>query len=236
MSLKTQSKPRRYAREARCAFKATVPVLFGYLALGMAMGMLGASKGLPPWMVLLMSLIMYAGSGQIAAVGFLSSGMDIFTMAAITFFINFRHVFYGLPFIKRFAGNKMRLYMIFALTDESYALLNTSHAPEGCDGHTYDFLVMAFNQFYWVASCLAGSLIGTLVHFNTKGLDFSLNALFIVLLIDQIEARKSFVPFLVGGIAIALSLLLIPSQALIVALILSVVALMALKRRVDVDA
>lgn len=120
------------------AFKDSLPILAGYLALGIGFGVLLHSKGYSFWWALLMSCTIYAGAGQYAAVDLLSSGASLITTAVMTLIINARHFFYGFSLLDKYKGTgKAKPYMIFALTDETYSLVCTAKIPEGIDEKKY---------------------------------------------------------------------------------------------------
>ena len=133
------------------AFPLTVPVLMGYLAIGIAFGLMLQAEGYGVVWSFLMSLTIYAGSGQYLGVSLLATGAPLTQVAILTLIINFRHLVYGLSMLEKFRGMGARkLYMIFALTDETYALLSSARPPEGVDSHDFYFAVALLDQSYWV--------------------------------------------------------------------------------------
>lgn len=104
-----------YLRAFRAAFPYTVPVLTGYLFIGMAFGVMIQEKGYNFLWAMLMSLVIYAGSGQYLAVNFFAPGVSLFNVIFMEFMVNIRHIFYGLSLLERFSEmGKKRLYMIFS--------------------------------------------------------------------------------------------------------------------------
>lgn len=196
----------------------TVPVMAGYLVLGMGFGIVMRSEGYTTMMALCMSLFIYAGSMQYAAIGLFAGGAGLLTVALTTLAVNARHFFYGLSMIGTYKNAGARKpYLIFALTDETYSLV--------CDGTKdvdYCFAVSLINQLYWVAGTLAGALLGDVLHFNTTGIDFALTALFLTVFTSQWLSHKDHFPAVTGVLASALMLVvfdkdrfLIPAMALI---------------------
>ena len=174
----------------REAFKASIPVLMGYEVLGIAFGMLLTSKGFGVGYAFIMSVFIFAGSMQFVGVELLSSGASLISAALMTLIINARHLVYGLSMIKKYKGTgKLKPYLIFALTDETYSLL-VSPTPEGVDEKMYMFYVSFFDQCYWVTGSLIGAICGSLIKINTTGLDFSMTALFIVIVTEQFLSTK----------------------------------------------
>ena len=173
-------------RVVKEAFLSSIPVMMGYIVLGIAFGMLLESKGYGVIYALLMSVFIYAGSMQFVAINLLTSGASLISAAIMTLLINARHMVYGLSMIKKFEGmGKLKPYMIFSLTDETYSLLVGSQVPDGCDQKYYLFLISFFDQCYWVIGSLIGSLLSSFLTINTTGLDFAMTALFVVIVVEQ---------------------------------------------------
>lgn len=216
------------------AFKATTPVLFGYLAIGIAFGLLLKNAGYP-WMVALaMSVFIYAGASQYLAVNFFANNANFIEVATITLLVNFRHMLYGLSLFDKFnITGRLKPYMIFSLTDETYALLTSTKDPSGVDRAAFYFYITLLNHFYWVAGSLIGAIAGNFVTINTKGLDFSLSALFVVLLLEQFKNYKTRIPFLIGGCSAVVAIYMIGKEnMLLVSVIASIGILLMLKQRI----
>lgn len=196
----------------RSAGARTVPVMFGYLPLGAAFGILAIELGMPWWAALLMSLFIYAGAGQFLAVALLAAGAGLVEVAVATLMLNSRHLFYGLSLIKRFQGAGWRKpYLIFSLTDETYSLLTTQPAAEQCD-HGLAFRISALNQLWWVMGTLTGVMIGSALDFDSRGIEFALTALFIVLTLEQARRLRQGLPFVIALLAGVGAILLVPDQ------------------------
>lgn len=181
------------------ALKTSLPVFFGYLAIGIAFGLMLTTAGYPWWLAPIMSITMYAGAGQYIAVGLFAAGIPL-TMILITeALVNIRHIVYGLSLITKFKEcGKWKYYMIFALTDETYSLLTTTDAPLDANKGKFYFTIAILNQSYWLLGSVIGAVAGSLIPFDFAGVDFALTALFVVLLIDQIEKSGDFFPPCVG--------------------------------------
>lgn len=206
----------------------TVPVMAGYLILGMAFGILLADKGYNVLWALLMSTTIYAGSMQFVAVDLLSSGAAFLSAALMTLLVNARHLVYGISMLTKYRDmGKAKPYLVFALTDETYALL-CSDPPEGVDRKWFYLLVSACDQLYWIVGSVLGTLIGSALTINTDGIDFAMTALFVVIFVEQWLTNRDHVPALLGlGLTLVCLLIwgaerfLIPAMVLIV-LVLSV--------------
>ena len=217
------------------AFPATVPVMLGYLTLGAAFGLLLNAAGFGVGWAALMSGFIYAGSAQFLGVELLTAAVPLAQAAVMTFILNFRHLVYGLSMLEKFRGMGWKKpYMIFSLTDETYALLSSLHVPVGVKPADYYFAVSLLNQLYWVAGSLLGGLLGTALTINTQGADFAMTALFIVIAVGQWESAKSHLPALLGGGISLLTLVLFgPERLLVPALAVMILALLVLHGRLD---
>ncbi len=204
-------------------FLDTIPVMIGYVFLGFGFGILLHQRGYGAAWAIAMSLFIYAGSMQYVAVSLLTSGAGLLSAALTAFLVNARHLFYGISMIDAYKGSgKKKPYLIFALTDETYSLVTKSQIPEGISRHNYCFLVSLFDQVYWVAGSILGSLAGSLLPINYEGIEFVLTALFVTIFVEQWLSTKNHVPALVGAGATTLCLVvfgkdlfLIPSMILI---------------------
>ncbi len=214
----------------RLALKASLPVMAGYLTLGIGFGVLLANQGYGFFWAFLMSLTIYAGSMQYAALDLISSGASLITTALMTLMINARHFFYGLSMLDRYQDmGKKKPYVIFALTDETYSLV-CSQVPEGADRKQYYFLVSLLDQIYWVVGSTLGGLLGPILPIDSTGMDFAMTALFVVIFVEQWQAAKSHVPALLGvGITAACLLLLGADRFVIPSMVLITLALAALR-------
>ena len=210
------------------AFLDTLPVLTGYLVLGFGFGIIIKSCGYGILLAFAMSLLIYAGSMQYAAIGLLTGGASLLTVALTTLMVNARHLFYGISMLDRYRGAGTRKpYLIFALTDETYSLVcrEDQEIPDG-QRINYCFFVSLFDHAYWVAGSLLGALVGTLFSFNSEGIDFALTALFLTVFLEQWLGTKKHAPALIGVAASVLCLLVFGADRfLIPAMLLMALAL-----------
>lgn len=176
----------------RFALKKSLPVLFGYLFLGSAFGIMLYEAGYNWIWAIFISFVVYAGSGQFLLVSLLASGASFPTTAIMTLFINSRHMFYGLSYIDKFRqGGWCYPFMIFSLTDETYSV-NTSFekTPENVDEIKARYLIGLFDHIYWILGSVIGSLAGQSIPIDFTGIDFSMTALFVVIFIDLMREQK----------------------------------------------
>lgn len=217
-----------WRQTARFAFRQSLGVLFGYVFLGIAFGILLRQAGFGALWSLAFSGLVYAGSLQFVLAGFLAAPTALPTVALMSLFINARHLFYGLSFIERFRSmGKKRPYMIFSLTDETYSVLcGMDEVPAGVDKNGAMFLVALLDQLYWVAGSLLGTFAGGLP-LDFTGIDFSMTALFLVIFLEQWRGAKSHLPALLGlGCGAVFLLALGPDNFLLPALCTTVAVLL----------
>lgn len=207
---------------------STIPVMTGYLILGMAFGILLADKGYSFLWALLMSTTIYAGSMQFVAVDLLSNGAAFLSAGIMTLLVNARHLVYGISMLTKYQGmGKAKPYLVFALTDETYALLCVE-VPEGVDRKWFYLLVSACDQLYWVTGSVLGTLIGSALTINTAGIDFAMTALFVVIFVEQWLTSRDHVPALLGlGLTLLCLLIWGTEEFLIPAMILIIIVLSA---------
>ena len=208
---------------AKRAFVSSLPVMAGYIVLGIGFGIILSSKGYGPLWALAMSGLIYAGSMQYLAVDLLAGGAGVITAALTTLMVNARHIFYSVSMygIYKDAGRK-KPALIFTLTDETYSLLCDGKTPAGEDPHTWRLLVSLLNYGFWVLGSFLGGLLGQIIPFDTTGIDFSMTALFVTVFVEQWTSTKEHRPALLGVGATVLCLVLfgqeiflIPSMAVI---------------------
>ena len=214
----------------KTAFVSTLPVLTGYLVLGFGFGIILKSSGYGVFWAFIMSLLIYAGSMQYVAIGLLTGGASLITTALTTLMVNARHLFYGISMLGKYKGTgKRKPYLIFALTDETYSLVCSDNIDVEEGRRTdYFFFVSLFNHCYWVLGSVLGALVGTLVHFNTAGIDFALTALFLTVFTDQWLNSKNHVPAIVGVAVSVLCLLIFGGDSFLIPAMLILALLLCL--------
>lgn len=218
----------------KAAFKATIPVLTGYLVLGFGFGIVLKSAGYGILTAFCMSLFIYAGSMQYVAVGLLAGGASLLTVALTTLMVNARHLFYGISMLEKYRGaGKYKPYLIFALTDETYSLVCQDHGEIAPDQQIrYDFFVSLLNQIYWVAGSVLGAVAGTVLTFNSEGIDFALTALFLTVFLEQWLTAKDHVPALIGVLSSVACLLIFGSDSFLIPAMVVITLLLSFYREV----
>ena len=216
----------------RYSFKATLPIMAGYLVLGMGFGILLESKGYGWGWALLMSTAIYAGSMQYVTIDLLAGGASLFAAGIMTVLVNLRPIFYGIAMLKEYKDTgKKKPYLIFALTDETFSLVAVPSLPDGIQRKEYYFYVSLFDQCYWIIGSLIGSLLGNLLTFNTTGIDFAMTALFVVIFVEQWESMKQHLPALTGIVCTAIALFFFGAQDFLIPAMLAITLALFLEKR-----
>ncbi len=213
-------------------FKLTIPVLMGYIPTGIAFGILAKQMLIPWYDVFLMSLFIYSGAGQFLLLSLFSSLSGFLEIAFFLLLINLRHTFYGLSMIERFANTGLaKPYLIFGMTDETYALIQTMPRFNVMHKKTVYLLVTALNHFYWILGVMLGVFIGNVININYQGIEFALTALFVVLSIDIYKQSPNKILLLSSLLIGAFAMLFVPSsQMLVVSLFVSLLFILTFKR------
>ena len=201
----------------------TLPVMTGYLFLGVGFGILLGEKGYGPGWAFGMALFMYAGSAQYLTVSLLAGRVSVLSAALSVLFVNARHLFYGITMLDAYRDTGAKKpYLILSLTDETYSLVTQNQPPEGMKPGTYCLLVSLFDHIYWIAGCTLGGLLGAALPIRLEGVEFVLTALFVTIFTEQWLSCKDHRPAIIGLTATALCLaifgkdiFLIPSMVII---------------------
>jgi 4-azaleucine resistance transporter AzlC len=197
-----------------------MPVAMGYIPLGIVFGFLFVQAGAAWWLASLASLLIYAGAAQYMMVPMIATGMPVSAIALATLIVNARHVFYGLSLLDRLPQQKrLRWYIVFALTDETYSVLTTLPATSTARQMT---LIALLNHGWWVLGSTLGAIIGAQAKIELVGLDFVLAALFAVLTVEQRRSRHSAAPLWVALFAYLVAWSLAAKHALVIAILLSI--------------
>lgn len=226
------NKQHKYRQAFLAAFPHTIPILTGFAFLGFAYGFLMSSNGYGPIWSFLMSSIAFCGSMQFVAVTLLTSPFSPLQAFYMALMVNARHLFYGLSMLEKYKGiGKVKPFLIYVLCDETFSIVNSKEAPEGVDRGAFFFFVSFLDYFYWVTASTMGGLLGSVIQFNTKGLDFVLTALFVVIFLEQwLEGRNHF-SAVTGILCSVISLLLFGTKNFIIPAMLFILSVLTLYRK-----
>jgi 4-azaleucine resistance transporter AzlC len=209
----------------------TLPIMAGYILLGTGFGVMLAKAGYHVGWAVLMSVTMFAGSMQYVAVTLLASQVSIFNAVMMTLLVNARHVFYGISLLERYEKTgRAKPYLIFGLTDETYSLVCRRPYDENEDRTGYYFAVTLLNHSYWIAGGAIGNLLGSMIKFDSRGIDFAMTALFVVIFVEQWQQSKDHMPALIGLIASTVSLIFVGSRYFLLAAMPVILALLLLRK------
>ena len=220
------------------ALYSTIPVMTGYLVLGVAFGLLLRTKGFGVLWALGMSGGIYAGSMQFVAIDLMAGNAGLLTVALTTLAVNARHLLYGISLVDEYKdAGAYKPYLIFALTDETYSLVCHGCELEGKDRHRYYFYVSLLDHIYWIAGGVLGSLAGSFLNFNTEGMDFTLSALFITVVTEQWMSESDHSSAIVGALSSVICLLIFGAESFLIPSMLCIaLALAAMHRRKGMEA
>lgn len=184
----------------RAAFPYTVPIFAGFWFLAMAYGIQMSTSGFSFWYPMIMSAVIYGGSLEFVAVSMLLSPFAPVQTFLMTLMIQARHLFYGISMLDKYKNlGPKKYYLIYAMCDETFSVNYTAKIPENVDRGW--FYVTLLNQLYWVSGATIGGLLGSLIHFDTTGLDFVMTAMFVVIFMEQWMKERQHFSELVGFLA-----------------------------------
>lgn len=219
-------------RALRAAFPHTIPVLTGYLVLGISYGVLMTASGFPFWVPMVTSLTIFAGSMEFLLVNLLLSGFDLLQAFLMTLMVNARHLFYGISMLDKYRNMGLKkLYLIFGLTDESFSIACAIEPPEDVDRSWFMLFVTLLDHSYWFLGATLGGIFGSILHFNTQGLDFVMTAMFVVIFLEQWGKDKNHLPALLGAALPVACLVLFGADRFMIPAMAAILLGLALVRR-----
>ena len=229
-----QKKQRVTKRDVRAAFETSLPIMVTFVVLGIGYGVLMQEHGFGPLWSLLSGIVIFSGTVQFVSVAMLSGGSVL--MAAVTaLMVAARHIFFSISMIGRYRNEgKKKWYLFYALCDETYAMLSRDEEPEGVDRSAYRVLVTLFDQSAWVLGSVLGGVAGSLLTFDSTGIDFAMTALFTTVFLQQWIDAKNHIPALLGLFATLACRLLFGSDLfLIPAMVIIIAVLTVLRRQIE---
>ena len=219
-------------RALKAAFPRTVPIFAGFWFLGLAYGIFMNVSGFGFWYPLLMSLVIFGGSLEFVAVTMLLGAFAPLQTLAMALILQARHLFYGVAMLEKYRGlGWKKPYLIFGLCDETFSINCTAEIPEDVDRGWFYFFVTLLNHLYWVSGSTIGGLVGSLLTFDTEGIEFVMTAMFVVIFLEQWKKEKRHDSALLGLGASALCLLVFGADAFIIPSMACVLVLLTALRR-----
>lgn len=214
------------------AFPYTIPIFAGFWFLGMAYGIYMNVSGFSFWYPMLMSLTIYGGSLEFVAVTMLLGSFAPLQTLIMTLMIQARHLFYGLSMLDKFKGlGKKRFYLIFGMCDETFSINFTARIPEDVDKGWFMIFVTLLNQIYWVSGATLGGILGSLLTFNTEGLEFVMTAMFVVIFMEQWMKEKKHYTALIGFLTSAVCLYFFGADSFMIPTMVCILCLLTVFRK-----
>ena len=225
-------KQNKVIKALRSAFPYTIPVFTGFIFLGISYGVLMTVSGFPAWCPILISLVVYGGSLQFAAVAMLLSAFAPLEVFAVALMVQARHLFYGITMIERYKNmGWKKFFLIFGMSDETFSINCSTDAPQGVDKSWFMLWVTLLDWGYWVGGTALGALLGNFITFNTEGLDFAMTAMFVVIFIEQWLKDKKHWPAIIGAVASVVCLTLFGADSFLIPTMLCILVLLGVFRK-----
>ena len=222
-----------WAAAFRAAFPHTIPIFAGFTFLGLTYGILMNVNGFPFWYPILVSVTVFAGSMQFVSVNLLLAAFDPVQTFLMTLMINARHLFYGVTMLEKYrATGRKQFYLIFGMCDETFSINCAVDAPKGVDSGKFMTCVTLLNQIYWVTGSTLGGIFGSLIQFNTEGLDFAMTALFVVIFVEQWLKESDHTVALLGLALPVACLLIFGADSFMIPAMLAILAALLCFRKV----
>lgn len=216
----------------KAAFPHTIPIMTGFLFLGMTYGIYMNVLGFSFWYPMLMSMTIFAGSMEFVTVNLLLGAFHPLEALTMTLMINARHLFYGISMLDKYKDTGLKkVYLIFGMCDESFSVNYTADIQKDVDKGWFMFWVTVLNQFYWVLGSTLGGIFGSFIQFNTEGLEFVMTALFVVIFLEQWMKEKNHTSAIVGLVISVLCLVLFGRDDFIIPTMLGILGVMTLLRK-----
>lgn len=230
-----QSKTQTIRKAFRCAFPYTIPIFAGFWFLGLTYGIYMNVSGFSFWYPMLMSLTIFAGSMEFVTVNLLLGAFDPLQALALTLMINAQHLFYGISMLDKYRGTGWKkCYLIFGMCDESFSINCSTEIPADVDRGWFMFFVTLLNHFYWFSGATLGGIFGSLLHFNTEGLEFVMTAMFVVIFLEQWRKERRHTSALLGLALPLFCLILFGADNFIIpAMAALLLALTGLRRKLE---
>ena len=216
----------------KAAFPHTIPVFTGYLVLGISYGVLMTASGFPFWIPMVTSLTIFAGSMEFVLVNLLLSGFHLLQAFMMTLLINARHLFYGLAMLDKYKGMGMKkLYLIFGLTDETFSIACSIDPPAEVDRGWFCLFVTLLDHCYWFLGATLGGIFGSVLHFNTEGLDFVMTAMFVVIFMEQWKKDTNHLSAIIGVVLPVICLMVFGADSFMIPAMIAILLGLTLARK-----
>ncbi len=221
----------KYIKALKTAFPYTIPIFAGFWFLGLTYGIYMNVSGFSFWYPMLMSLTVFAGSVEFVAVNMLLGAFSPLQTLVMTIMINARHLFYGISMLDKYKNTGLKkLYLIFGMCDESFSINYTADIPPDIDKGWFMFFVTLLNHFYWFSGATIGGILGSVLTFNTEGLEFVMTAMFVVIFMEQWLKEKTHTSAIAGLALSLLCLLIFGPDSFIIPAMITILCVLTLLR------
>ena len=188
--------------------RAATPVLLGVFPFGVVTGVAMAAGGIPPLEAILYSIVVFAGTSQLAATQLLGAAAPIAVILVTVFFINLRFVMYSASLRSHFAGlpRRWRFGLGYILSDNAYALCITRYTqhPEFGSQHWYFLGAAGLIWMVWQIATVLGVIAGASFPLAWR-LDFAAPLAFIAMSVPLLRDRAMVAAALAAGAAVVLA-------------------------------
>ena len=183
----------------KAAFPHTIPIFAGFLFLGMTYGVYMRTSGFSFWYPMIMSVVIFGGSLEFVATSMLLAPFAPVQVFLTAVMLQARHLFYGISMLDKYKGTGWKKpYLIFGMCDETFSITCSADVPPEVDRSWFYLWVTVLDWCYWVTGAALGGLLGGLFPFDTKGLDFVMTAMFVVIFVDNLLKEKQHWSSLIG--------------------------------------
>lgn len=214
------------------AFHTSLPIMAGYGFLGLTYGIYMHELGFNFLYPMLLAITVYAGSAEFLLGNMLLGSFHPLQAFLMVLMVNARHLFYGLSMLEKYKGlGWKKFFLIFGMSDETFALASASKIPEGTDKGWYLLWITWLDETYWVIGATLGGLIGPFLTFDLKGLDFVLTAMFTAIFADNWLREKDHTSSISGLIISGLCLTIFSADHFIIPSMVIILIFLTLKKR-----
>lgn len=225
-------KDKTIIKALKFAFPKTLPILAGFWFLGLSYGIYMNVSGFSFVYPMLMSITIFGGSLEFVAVTMLLGAFAPLQTFVITLMIQARHLFYGISMLEKYKGTGWKKpYLIFGMCDESFSINYSTDVPGDIDKGWFMFFVTLLNQIYWFTGSTIGGIVGSLLKFNTQGIEFVMTAMFVVIFLDQWLKENQHISSVIGVLASAACLLVFGSASFMIPTMVCVICLLTVFRK-----
>ena len=225
----------RWRPALRAAFPHTIPIMTGFLFLGMAYGILMRTRGFHPLFPMVMALTIFGGSLEYVCVEMLCSAFAPVETLLMALLIQARHLFYGLAMLEKYRGHGWKTpILIYGMCDESFSINCAAEPLKGIDRGWFYLWVTLLNWSYWILGATLGAQLGAVLPFDTHGLDFVMTAMFVVIFLENWLKEKQHWSSLIGLACATGCLLIFGAEGFMLpAMAAILLALAAARRTID---